>query len=242
MTRRPAAIPVLAGLLALYLAAPFLAGLTQLGAADWSGADRPALLHALAVSVGTATAATSLIAAGGIPLGYLLARSQSRATAALGVAVQLPLALPPLTSGVLLLFLIGYASPLGRLTHGALTDSLTGIVLAETFVAAPFLIVAARSAFAAVDPALEDVAATLGHSPASIFRRVSLALGWRTILSGLLLAWLRAFGEFGATVMVAYHPTSLPVLTYVAFGSEGLPGDAPDPPPHPWSQPSPSSS
>jgi molybdate transport system permease protein len=227
MTRRPAALPLLAGLLALYLAAPFFAGLTQLGAADWRGADWPALLHALVISVATATAATILIAAGGIPLGYLLARSQSRATAVLGVAVQLPLALPPLTSGVLLLFLLGYASPLGRLTQGALTDSLAGIVLAETFVAAPFLIIAARSAFASIDPTLEHVAATLGHTPASIFLRVSLALGWRTILSGLLLAWLRAFGEFGATVMVAYHPTSLPVLTYVAFGSEGLPAMLP---------------
>jgi ABC-type Fe3+/spermidine/putrescine transport system ATPase subunit len=124
---------------------------------------------------------------------------------------------------VLLLFLLGYSSPIGRLTNGALTDSFVGIVLAEAFVAAPFLIVAARSAFAAVDPLLEDVAASLGHGPTAIFRRVSLPLAWRTILAGLLLAWLRAFGEFGATVMVAYHPFSLPVYTYVAFGSEGLP-------------------
>ena len=128
---------------------------------------------------------------------------------------------------MLLLFLLGYASPLGRLTGGALTDSFPGIVLAEAFVAAPFLIVAARSAFAEVDPVLEGVAATLGHRPGAVFRRVSLALAFRGIWAGLLLTWLRAFGEFGATVMVAYHPYSLPVYTYVAFGSEGLPAMLP---------------
>ncbi len=147
--------------------------------------------------------------------------------AALGFVVQLPLALPPLASGVLLLFLLGFASPLGRLTGGALTDSFAGIVLAEAFVAAPFLVVAARSAFGGVDPALEGVAATLGHRPGAVFRRVSLALAARGIWAGLLLTWLRAFGEFGATVMVAYHPYSLPVYTYVAFGSQGLPAMLP---------------
>ena len=168
-----------------------------------------------------------MIALGGVPLGYLLARRPGRAMALLGFIVQLPLALPPLASGVLLLFLLGYSSPLGQLTNGALTDSFTGIVLAEAFVAAPFLIIAARSAFAGIDPELEDVAATLGHRPWSVFLRVSLPLAWRATMAGLLLAWLRAFGEFGATVMVAYHPYSLPVFTYVAFGSEGLPAMMP---------------
>jgi molybdate transport system ATP-binding protein/molybdate transport system permease protein len=126
-----------------------------------------------------------------------------------------------------LLFLVGYAAPLGRLTGGALTDSFLGIVLAEVFVAAPFLIIAARSAFAAMDPVLEGVAATLGHRPLAIFVRVCLPIAWPAILSGMLLAWLRAFGEFGATIMVAYHPYSLPVYTYVAFGAQGLPAMLP---------------
>ena len=227
MTRRPALIPLLGGLLAAYLAAPLLAGAAQMGRADWAGADVAGLLHASEVSLGSATLATLLVALGGIPLGYLLARGPARGMALLGFVVQLPLALPPLASGILLLFLLGYASPLGRITEGALTDSFSGIVLAEAFVAAPFLIIAARSAFAGIDPALEDVAASLGHRPGAVFRRVSLALAWRGILAGLLLTWLRAFGEFGATVMVAYHPYSLPVFTYVAFGSQGLPAMLP---------------
>jgi ABC-type Fe3+/spermidine/putrescine transport system ATPase subunit/ABC-type sulfate transport system permease component len=223
----PAPLPWLAGLLAVYLLLPFIAAIPQVWLADWRSVDMAALGRASAVSVGSATLASALIALGGIPLGYLLARVPGRAVAALGFLVQLPLALPPLASGILLLFLLGYRSPLGRLTDGGLTDSFLGIVLAEMFVAAPFLIIAARSAFAAVDPVLEGVAATLGHGRLATFLRVSLPLAWPTTRSGLLLAWLRGFGEFGATVMVAYHPYSLPVYTYVAFGSQGLPAMLP---------------
>jgi molybdate transport system permease protein len=228
VTRRtPAPLPWLAGLLAIYLIAPLVAGAQQAGLVDWNSVDGGALLRASVVSIASASLATLLIAVGGIPLGYLLARAPGRAMAALGFLVQLPLALPPLASGILLLFLVGYSAPLGRLTNGALTDTFAGIVLAEVFVAAPFLIIAARSAFAAMDPVLEGVAATLGRSPLSVFFRICVPIARPAILSGLLLAWLRAFGEFGATVMVAYHPYSLPVYTYVAFGAQGLPSMLP---------------
>ena len=225
--RPPLALPLLGGLLVVYLLAPFVAGLGEVGLADWRGVDGDGLARASLTSIGSASLATALVALGGIPLGYLLARVRGRAMGLLGVLVQLPLALPPLASGVLLLFLFGYASPLGQLSGGRLTDSFAGIVLAEAFVAAPFLIIAARSAFAGVDPVLEAVAATLGHRPGAVFRRVSLPLAWRVIWAGVLLTWLRAFGEFGATVMLAYHPTSLPIYTYVAFEGQGLPAMLP---------------
>jgi ABC-type Fe3+/spermidine/putrescine transport system ATPase subunit/ABC-type sulfate transport system permease component len=227
--RRPAGQPLLwlAILLAGYLAAPLVAGVREIGAADWSSVDWRSLGASIGVSVASATAAAALIAAGGIPLGYYLARTSAGWVAGLGFLVQLPLALPPLVSGILLLFLLGPYSELGRLANGALTDSFVGIVLAQTFVAAPFLIVAARSAFAAIDPQLEDVAATLGHRALSRFFRVCLPLARPGIGAGLLLAWLRAFGEFGATMMVAYHPYSLPIYTYVAFGGQGLPAMLP---------------
>jgi molybdate transport system permease protein len=226
---RPAARPLLwlACLLAVYLCAPFIASVPQIGHADWAGVDWRGTWSAVAVSAGSASVAALLILIGGVPLGYWLARSTSRVMALLGFVVQLPLALPPLTSGVLLLFLFGPYSWLGQLTNGALTDSFAGIVLAETFVAAPFLIVAARSAFASVDPVYDDVAATLGHHASSRFFRVMLPIAWPSIRAGLVLAWLRAFGEFGATVMVAYHPYSLPVYTYVVFGGQGLPAMMP---------------
>ncbi|WP_176057232.1 ATP-binding cassette domain-containing protein [Paraburkholderia sp. BCC1876] len=217
----------LAALLAVYLCAPFIASVPQLGAADWANVDWAATWSAVGVSAASASVASLVILLGGVPLGYFLARSNSRKVALLGFVVQLPLALPPLTSGVLLLFLLGPYSFVGRFTGGMLTDSFTGIVLAETFVAAPFLIIAAKSAFAAVDPVLDDVAATLGHRAGSRFFRVMLPVAWPAIRAGLALAWLRAFGEFGATVMVAYHPYSLPVYTYVVFGGQGLPAMMP---------------
>ncbi|WP_186034878.1 ATP-binding cassette domain-containing protein [Burkholderia gladioli] len=228
MTRRVAGpLRLLSLLLAVYLCAPFLAAIPQIGQADWAGVDWGATWSAVGVSAGSATLAALLTLVCGVPLGYWLARSGSRATTPIGFIVQLPLALPPLTSGVLLLFLLGPYSPLGQWSGGALTDSFAGIVLAETFVAAPFLIVAARSAFAALDPVFEDVAATLGHRAGSRFFRVALPAAWPSIRAGLVLAWLRAFGEFGATVMVAYHPYSLPVYTYVVFGGQGLPAMMP---------------
>ncbi|HET9016605.1 MAG TPA: ATP-binding cassette domain-containing protein [Thermomicrobiaceae bacterium] len=210
---------MLGGLLALYLLVPIVALLPRLGQAQF---DAPGLGSALGVSALSATISSALIALGGIPLAYLLARARGRWADMLGVAVQLPLALPPLMSGILLIELVGPYSPAGRLFGGNLTDSLVGIVLAQTFVAAPFLIVAARSAFATVDPALLDVAATLGHHHWSRFRRISLPLAAPGIRAGLLLAWLRAFGEFGATVILAYHPYSLPVYTFVQFTGTGL--------------------
>lgn len=227
--KRTASQPLwwLAVLLAAYLCAPFLASVPQIGHADWAGVDWNATWSAVGVSAASASVAALIILAGGVPLGYWLARSSSRGMAALGFVVQLPLALPPLTSGVLLLFLLGPYSWIGRAVGGVLTDSFAGIVLAETFVAAPFLIVAARSAFASVDPVFEDVAATLGHHAGSRFFRVVLPMAWPAIRAGLALAWLRAFGEFGATVMVAYHPYSLPVYTYVVFGGQGLPAMMP---------------
>src|ERR1700761_6388260 len=227
--KRVAAKPLgwLAALLAVYLCAPFVASVPQLGAADWASVDWHATWSAVAISAGSASVAALVILIGGVTLGYFLARSNSRKVAVLGFIVQLPLALPPLTSGVLLLFLLGPYSWVGSLTGGALTDSFTGIVLAETFVAAPFLIIAAKSAFAAVDPVFDDVAATLGHHAGSRFFRVTLPVAWPAIRAGLALSWLRAFGEFGATVMVAYHPYSLPVYTYVVFGGQGLPAMMP---------------
>jgi molybdate transport system permease protein len=227
--KRTAARPLLwlAALLAVYLCAPFVASVPQLGRADWANVDWRATWSAVGISAASASVASLAILLGGVPLGYFLARSTSRKVALLGFVVQLPLALPPLTSGVLLLFLLGPYSWVGRFTNGVLTDSFAGIVLAEVFVAAPFLIIAAKSAFTAVDPVLDDVAATLGHHAGSRFFRVMLPVAWPAIRAGLALAWLRAFGEFGATVMVAYHPYSLPVYTYVVFGGQGLPAMMP---------------
>ena len=224
---KTAPFSALGALLAAYLCIPLLASLPRIVTSDWAAVEWGALGDAAAISAASATLAAGLIAVGGIPLGYWLSRRRSRFASVVGFAVQLPLALPPLTSGILLLILIGPYSVVGHIFSGGLTDSFSGIVVASVFVASPFLIIAARSAFDGVDPLLEDVGATLGHGNYARFFNIALPLAWPAIRAGLLLSWLRAFGEFGATVMVAYHPYSLPVYTYVAFGSQGLPAMMP---------------
>jgi molybdate transport system permease protein len=215
-------IPWLGALLAVYLLSPIAAFGGRLATSPRAAA--PGVAGALAVSAETATIATAVILIAGVPLAYHLAHGRSRSSTAVAVALQLPIAIPPLMSGILLLYLIGPYSTLGRMFGGRLTDDRAGIVLAQVFVAAPFLIVSARSAFAAVDPSLEEVAATLGYRRWGRFVRVALPAATPGIVAGLLLAWLRAFGEFGATVILAYHPYSLPVFTFLQFGTTGLNG------------------
>jgi ABC-type sulfate/molybdate transport systems ATPase subunit/ABC-type sulfate transport system permease component len=222
MLRTP--LPWLGALLAGYLLVPLAAFLIRLAGTPGAQLAAPGVGAALTTSLITASIATAVIALLGIPLAYVLAHAHGRLATVIGVLVQLPIALPPLISGILLLYIVGPYTWLGERFNGNLTDNATGIVLAQVFVAAPFLIIAARSAFAATDPALPGVAATLGYGPLARFFRVALPSAADGIRAGLLLSWLRGFGEFGATVILAYHPYSLPVFTFVQFGSVGLSG------------------
>ncbi len=220
IARARSPLPWLGGLLALYLLAPIVAFVLRL---RHGVSASPGVGSALATSLLTATIATVVIALLGTPLAYLLARGKGLRSRVLTALVALPLALPPLMSGLLLLYVLGPHTTLGRLFDGKLTETRLAIVLAQTFVAAPFLVIAARSAFASVDPALEDVAASLGHGRLARFWRVAVPAALPGIGAGLLLAWLRSFGEFGATVILAYHPYSLPVYTFVEFDATGIP-------------------
>lgn len=221
VTRSP--LPWLAGLIVVYLSVPLVAFGIRFFGSENRGFHSPGLFPSLAVSLESATISLVLISLFGIPLAYLLARSTGWLSSLVGLTVQLPLALPPLMSGILLIYLVGPYTFLGRLFDGHLTNSIIGIVLAQTFCAAPFLIVAARAAFGTVDPANLDMAATLGHSELSRFWRIAVPLAAPGIRAGMLLAWLRAFGEYGAVIVLAYHPFTLPVYTYNQFSGVGLP-------------------
>jgi molybdate transport system permease protein len=212
----------LGALLVVYLSIPIAAFFIRLGRSNHRGFGVPGLWGALWVSVVTATVTTILVAVFGVPLAHALARTKGRLGTAVGIVIQLPLALPPLMSGILLIYLVGPYTTIGRLFDGRLTESMAGIVLAQTFVSAPFLIIAARSAFSSLDPAIDDVAATLGYHPLARFLRVGVPAVASAIAAGLLLTWLRAFGEYGATVLISYHPYTLPVFTEVQFSGSGL--------------------
>jgi ABC-type Fe3+/spermidine/putrescine transport system ATPase subunit/ABC-type sulfate transport system permease component len=225
VTHRPTRSPLtwLGGLLALYLLVPIVAFVIRLAGSNERGFDTPGLWDAVRVSVESATISTALIAVFGIPMAYWLAHSRGPVAKSVGVLVQLPLALPPIMSGIVLIYLVGPYTRLGELFNGGLTDSVTGIVIAQTFVSAPFLIISARSAFELVDPALDGMAAALGRGPLARFFLVSLRAAGPGIRAGVPLTWLRGLGEYGATVLLAYHPYSLPVYVFVQFSSTGIP-------------------
>ena len=225
MPYRPSRSPLtwLGGLLAVYLLVPVVAFLWRLAGSSDRGFATPGLWPALRTSAESATLATAIVVVLGVPLAHWLARSTGVVGRIVGVLVQLPLALPPVMSGIVLIYLVGPYTTIGRFFDGRLTDSFAGVVIAQTFVASPFLIVAARSAFAAIDPVLDDLGATLGLRPVERFWRISLPIAASGIRAGALLTWMRALGEYGATVLLAYHPYTLPVFTYVQFSSTGIP-------------------
>lgn len=209
-----------------FLVAPLLYAWTALDPARvGSVLGDPQTTAALGVSLMTATSATILLALLGVPFGYVMARRDFAGKTWLNVLVFLPLICPPSASGILLLLFFGPNRGLGGLLHVAglqFLDNLSGIVIAQMFVSAPFVIVTARAAFEAVPVVHERVSLTLGEGPWMTFWRVALPLARDGILAGVLFAWLRSMGEFGATLVMAYHPYTLPVLMWVELTGTGL--------------------
>ncbi|WP_135805436.1 molybdate ABC transporter permease subunit [Halorussus marinus] len=185
----------------------------------------PSVIGAVTNSLVSATASTVVATALGLPLAYWLARTETRWRSLVVAVVVLPLVLPPIVSGLVLLTLVGPNSAVGTAAAAAgvpLTRSLAGVVLAQTFVASPFVVVTAKAAFEGVDDRLEEAAFTLGESRAATFRRVTLPLAWPGVLAGVTLAFARSMGEFGATMMLAYYPRTMPVQIWVSFTTTGL--------------------
>jgi molybdate transport system permease protein len=163
-------------------------------------------LMALRLSLETSVIAVALIVVVGTPAAYLLARRDFRGKAVVVTLVELPLVLPPAVAGLGLLAALGPQGILGGAVSGLGVDLVlrtAGVVVALTFVAAPFYLRQAQAAFAAVDGTLLDAARTLGSSPARRFARVALPVALPGLLTGVALAWGRALGEFGATLMFA---------------------------------------
>jgi ABC-type Fe3+/spermidine/putrescine transport system ATPase subunit/ABC-type sulfate transport system permease component len=221
--RAPRSLRWLGALLVLYLAYPVGAFFYRVIGGHNEGWSFPGLWSALWVSVAGATISLLIGVVTGVPLAYILARRRGWLSSAVGVIVQLPLAVPPLICGILLIYIVGPYSFLGQLSGERLTQTMYGVVIAQSFVSAPFLVVVARSAFRAVDPSLDDVAATLGHGPLTRFLRVDVPAAADGLRTGMILMWLRAFGEYGTTVVLdnlfSSGPLSLAEApTILAFG------------------------
>jgi molybdate/tungstate transport system permease protein len=183
------------------------------------------VVRAAGTSLATATVSTLLAVIFGLPLAYWLARTDSRLAGPVLAVVVVPLVVPPVVAGMVLLTVVGPATPLGQAAAGLgieLTRSVVAVVLAQTFVASPFVVVTARAALSEVDPALEEASRTLGHGRLATIREVTLPLAWPGVLAGVTLAFARALGEFGATITLAYYPRTLPVEIWVAFTTRGI--------------------
>jgi molybdate/tungstate transport system permease protein len=204
-------IVALSGFLFLFVIIPLIGVIARVGTLNVPGAlRRPELSSSLVLSLETATVSTTICTITGIPFGYLISRSRPRLSALLRILMAIPLTIPPLIDGALLLNVYGAASLFGR-AGLALTQNPAGIVLAQTFVASPFVVLTATSTFERLDPSYEYASRTLGKGPGQTFFKITLPLTKTGIAPGIVLAWVRSLGEFGATVMMAYNPKTISI-------------------------------
>lgn len=219
-------VALAASLFLLFVAAP-LVGLVGSGGARGLRAllSDAELRGAILLTIGTATLATLLGVIGATPVAYALARGRFRGRSLLAALLDLPLLIPHPVAGIALLLVLGRNTPLGSGLWSLgmqITGSVTGIVCAMLFVSAPLYVSAAREAFDRVDPRFEGVARTLGDSRYQALRRVTFPLAWRGLLAAAIVMWARAVSEFGAIVILVYHPKVASVLSYERFTAFGL--------------------
>ncbi|MFI7066438.1 molybdate ABC transporter permease subunit [Kribbella sp. NPDC050124] len=183
---------------------------------------------ALRLSLVCATAATVLCLLLGIPLAWLLARGSVPGRGLIRALVTVPLVLPPVVGGVALLLVLGRRGLIGErldLWFGiSLPFTTAGVIVAEAFVAMPFLVISVEGALRAADPRYEEAAATLGASRWLTFRRVTLPSIAPGVVAGTVLCWARALGEFGATITFAGNfpgrTTTMPLAVYLALETD----------------------
>jgi molybdate transport system permease protein len=188
----------------------------------------PIVRQALRLSLVSATLATALSVLLGVPLAWVLARGRLRGRFLLRALVTLPLVLPPVVGGVALLLALGRRGIVGRYLESwfgvTIPFTTTAVVLAETFVAMPFLVITVEGALRAADVRYEEASASLGASRWTTFCRVTLPLIAPSVLAGAVLCWARALGEFGATITFAGNfpgtTQTMPIAVYLALETD----------------------
>ncbi|UTM48435.1 ABC transporter permease [Glutamicibacter mysorens] len=225
--------PALLGVGLLVL--PLLALITR---ASWStlvdDATSPQALSALWLSLRTGVAATVLCVLLGVPLAVLMARSPARIAQLLRALIAVPLVLPPMVGGVALLFLFGRTSPIGQFIDSlwgiTLPFSTAAVVIAQSFVALPFLVLSVEGSLRAAGAGYEQAAATLGAGRWMVLTRITLPLAAPGLVAGVILCFARAIGEFGATALFAGNAPgitqTMPLAIYTAFNGAGTGRDS----------------
>lgn len=216
----------LGGLVLLFIVAPLIGMMLSVspGEIAVTAADRE-VAGSIWVTLLTSMGATVIFAAGSIPLAYILARKDFPLKQLVNGIVDLPVVIPHSAAGIALLGFISKDSLIGSAAGRVgieFVGGYAGIMVAMAFVSVPFVVNAARDGFGSVPVQLEKAALNLGASPLRVFFTISIPVAWRSILSGLILMWARGMSEFGAVLVIAYHPMITPVLIYERFGAFGL--------------------
>jgi len=216
----------LGGAALLFIVAPLMGMALKTSGAELVQTARDAeVQRSIFLTLWTSMVATAIMAAGAIPLAYLLARKEFPLKHLVTSLIDLPIVIPHSAAGIAILGFVAGDSVIGAAGKRMgihFVGGAAGIMAAMAFVSLPFLINAARDGFHAVPERLEKAALGLGATPARVFFTISVPLAWRAILSGLILMWARGLSEFGAVAVVAYHPIIAPVLIYERFGAFGL--------------------
>jgi molybdate/tungstate transport system permease protein len=217
---------ILSSLVLLFLVAP-LVGLfihTGLGDLFETAADKE-VRASIWLTVWVSFLATFIFAIAAVPFSWILARKSFPLKSVVQGIIDLPVVLPHTAAGIALLGFISRDGILGKAASVfglSLVNNPAGIAIAMAFVSLPFLINSARDGFTAVPERLEKAALNLGASRARVFFTISLPLAWRSIITGFVMMFARGMSEFGAVVIIAYHPMIAPVLIYDRFSSFGL--------------------
>jgi molybdate/tungstate transport system permease protein len=221
--RLPLVLLALAPLALAVLGAPFV---TLVAVTDWRNLGlAPGDLGAVGTSLGYTSVAMLAVIGLGTPLAWWLARHDFRGKTAAELLLLLALLTPPLALGILLASLYGPYSAVGGAFERlglSLTNTTAAFVLAQVYGAMPYYVLAARSAFEGVPRDLEQIALTLGKEPWQVFVTVTLPLARVGLGAALALAWVRALGEFGTALIIAYYPQGIPVKLWVNLQDAGL--------------------
>jgi molybdate/tungstate transport system permease protein len=215
-----------AALIWLALLGPVIALLAHLsGSAITSALTAPGALDPLVTSAESGLVTLAVLFGICTPLAWLLARGKLPFPRVWEAGLLCSLLLPPLVIGLLLVFMVGPYTPVGELLahlHASAANTFLALVIAEVYESAPYYVLGAQAAFAGVEPRLEQQAALLGDRPRRVFRRVTLPLAAPGLVMSLSIAWARAMGAFGAVVIIAYHPTGIPLQIYTTLQETGL--------------------
>ena len=183
------------------------------------------VLRSIWLSMYTAGMAALISFIFGTPLAYFLARNDFPGKRLVESIIDLPIVIPHPVVGIAILSVAGKNHWLGRIFSQLgirIMGSVTGITMVMTFVGIPFYVNAVKEGFEGISPRLENVSRSLGASMSGTFLRITFPLAWRSMLVGIIMCAARAISEFGAVVIVAYHPMIAPVLIYERFESFGL--------------------